>query len=209
MKRIIVAGIAIFLISGCIKRVEKKPDTIDDKKAVAASEQIIADYQAALKRELVSAMTAGGPENAIAVCNVTAPAIADSFALLPGVDIRRVSLKQRNPYFSPDSFEYAVLEHFDATADPVPLVFSNLLTDKNGIKSFRYLKEIKVGQLCLKCHGNPQGFSAGLQAILTEKYPRDMATGYTVGDSRGAFSVTLTYPEAEASVNEILSENGK
>ena len=209
MKLMIVAGLAILALTGCIKKVEQESGGIDDKKAVAACEQIIADYQAALKKELVAAMTAGGPPEAISVCNVAAPAIADSFMTRPGLDIRRVSLKQRNMHFAPDSFEVAVLEFFDGATKTEPAVYSELLTDSAGVQRFRYLKEIKVGQLCLKCHGNPGGFSPELAAILTEKYPQDKAIGYDVGDSRGAFSVTLTYPEAEATVTRLLSENGR
>ncbi|MCP4567279.1 MAG: DUF3365 domain-containing protein [FCB group bacterium] len=209
MKRVIIAGIIILALTGCIKRVEEKSETFDDKKAIAACEQVIAEYQQALKRELVSAMTSGGPVGAIAVCNVAAPAIADSFNARPGLDIKRISLKQRNIHFAPDSLEVAVLEFFNSTVEIEPLTYSNLFTDSAGVIRFRYLKEIKVGQLCLKCHGNPEGFSSGLNAALAEKYPQDKAVGYNVGDSRGAFSVTLTFPEAEATITELLSENGR
>ena len=209
MKRLFVSCLALTTLLGCIERVEKKPDTIDQKQVAAACEQIIADYQASLKRELMTAMAEGGLENALSVCNVTAPAVADSFGAMPGLDIRRVSLKQRNPHFSPDDLETAILEIFNATGSTEPMVHSELVIDSVGVERFRYMKEIKVGQLCLKCHGNPEGFSEGMKQALAERYPADKAVGYSAGDSRGAFSVTLTYPEAKATVTELLRENGR
>ena len=209
MKRLfIMVGLAAML-GGCIERVENKPSVIDNKKAVAACEQIVTDYQAALKRELMTAMTEGGPEKAIAVCNIVAPALADSFSSLPGVDIRRVSLKQRNPQFAPDGFESIVLGLFAAAPEAEPQTHTELVTDSSGVKKLRYMQEIKIGQLCLKCHGDPNGFSENLKAALAENYPEDKAVGYNLGESRGAFSVTLTFPEAQKAVTAILSENGR
>ncbi len=197
------------LLTGCIERVDRKPDDFDRHKVIQASEQIINDFQKALKQELLTAMSEGGPENAVAVCHTVAPMIADSFSTLAGIDIRRVSLKQRNRQYLPDSFEVSVLEKFVAAGSDEPGTYSELVVDSGKVKHFRYMKEIKIGQLCLQCHGDPSQFAEGLKQVLTDNYPHDEATGYRIGDSRGAFSVYVRYPEAKQTITEILSENGR
>ena len=199
----------IILLLGCIERVERTPDGFDRAKIITACDQIIDDFQAALKQELATALARGGPENAIYVCNVVAPVIADSFSQMAGIDIRRVSLRQRNSQYTPDSFETAVLTKFKAAGTSEPQSYSRLVFDSANIKRLRYMKEIKLGQLCVKCHGDPGAFPASLKAALTQNYPNDRAVGYAVGDSRGAFSVTVSYPEARETITAILSEHGR
>jgi hypothetical protein len=50
---------------------------------------------------------------------------------------------------------------------------------------FRYMRPIFVQSACLTCHG--ETLSTELQAALDQRYPADHATGYRVGDLRGAF----------------------
>lgn len=209
MKRYSIVLLLIAVTLGCVERKARDPNGFDRAKIAAACEQIIEEFQASLKQELMTALTEGGPVNAISVCNVRAPMIADSFSSMPGIDIRRVSLNQRSRHHRPDSFEVAVLERFLAAGAAEPQTFSQVVFDSAEVKRFRYLKEIKVGQLCLNCHGNPDGFSAGLKKTLAAYYPDDRAVGYEVGGSRGAFSVVVRYPEAKETIDAILSEQGK
>jgi hypothetical protein len=60
--------------------------------------------------------------------------------------------------------------------------------DNNGEKSFRFMKAIPTGEVCLKCHG--ADIAADVKAKLQEAYPDDKATGYKPGDVRGAFTIT-------------------
>jgi hypothetical protein len=71
------------------------------------------------------------------------------------------------------------------------------------------MKEIKMGSICLNCHGDPANFSQGLAEVLADRYPHDKAVDYQKGESRGAFSVIINYPEANAAINKILTENGR
>ena len=55
-------------------------------------------------------------------------------------------------------------------------------------KTFRYMKAIPTGEVCLACHGerlNPE-----LGQRLDELYPQDKARGFKEGDIRGAFTVS-------------------
>jgi hypothetical protein len=42
---------------------------------------------------------------------------------------------------------------------------------------------------CLVCHGEAEAQPAALREALASAYPHDRATGYAVGDLRGAFSL--------------------
>ncbi len=201
--------LAIVVISGCIARVERKPESFDEKRVITACEYMIAGFQSELKQELVAALSEGGPAAALRVCAVKAPAIADRYSQLPGIDIRRVSLRQRNPYVFPDRFEDSVLQKFAMARTDEPQTSAALMRDSTVITRFRYMKEIKVGQLCLSCHGAPAGFSEDLKKALAEKYPTDRAVGYGLGDSRGAYSIVVTYPIAKETITKLLSDNGR
>ncbi len=52
---------------------------------------------------------------------------------------------------------------------------------------FRYMKAIPTKGLCLTCHGKT--LAEPVKATLAELYPEDKATGFKVGDIRGAFSI--------------------
>lgn len=209
MKWLAVFFMTTVLVCGCVERKVEPADGFDKTEILAACDQIINDFQATLKRELTDALADGGPVKAISVCNVEAPRIADSFSSLPGIDIRRVSLRQRNSQFSPDSFEVETLERFHLNNSPEPESYSRVVFDSGGVRIFRYMREIKAGQLCLTCHGDPKKFSAPLKKVLAEYYPNDRAVGYNVGDSRGAFSVIVEYPRAKETITAILSEQGR
>lgn len=51
----------------------------------------------------------GGPESAIGVCREKAPKMAKTASEQTGWNIRRVSLRQRNPKAVPDAWERAAL----------------------------------------------------------------------------------------------------
>jgi len=209
MQKYLIFGILVIcLIAGCVKQIEKKSGRIDADRLSAASELIINDFSSSLKKELLAAMAQGGPVNAIHVCSEKAPAIAAHYSQLPGVTISRVSLKQRNATFAPDQFEIDALTAFAADSATMPQVKTEFIEGKDKKISYRYIKEIKTGNLCLNCHGDPATFSPELKAALAETYPDDQATGYHDGESRGAFSITMKIPECETAVDSILGDAG-
>lgn len=208
MKQVVVILLVAALVTGCVERSEQKPQAFDESEAIAACEKIIGDFQAELKQELLAALAEGGPENAIDVCNLQAPLIAHRYSSMAGLNVRRVSLRQRNRSYSPDEFEVSTLEAFENAGTGEPGVMTALTKDSGEVKVFRYMKEIKTGTLCLKCHGDPTEFSEDLKKILAEKYPDDQAVGFMEGDSRGAFSVTLTYPEVRETIASFTSDKG-
>ncbi len=169
------------------------PAAADDiEKRAEASRNTVKEFQATLQAELQSAIKAGGPVNAIAVCNKRAPEIAADISKKNGWQVGRTSLKLRNPNSAPDAWEQKVLQLFEtrkkAGENPAAIDFYEVV-DSGGKKEFRYMKAIPIpeGAPCLNCHG--QNIDPKVQAKLKELYPKDQATGYKTGELRGAFTI--------------------
>jgi hypothetical protein len=150
-----------------------------------------AAFATALKSELTAAMQAGGPLQAIAVCNSKAPAIARDVSLQQGMQVSRVSERSRNPGNAPTEWQAAVLQEFqarlEAGEDVDSLAWHDIQVTDDG-REFRFMKAIPTAPLCLACHG--EAIAAPVAAKLAELYPDDKATGFREGDMRGAFVVT-------------------
>ena len=149
---------------------------------------IVKQFAATLKPKLKQALGKGGPEHAIKVCSVEAPALTKQLSEKTGWSIKRVSLKARNHTTAmPDSWEKDVLAQFDrdqaAGINPATMNSSRI---ENG--TFRFMKAQPASPVCLLCHG--QDISPDLRATLKKYYPDDSATGYKLGEIRGAFSLS-------------------
>jgi hypothetical protein len=142
--------------------------------------------------ELKTALGEKGPEGAISVCKERAPQIAAEVSKQSGLQIKRVSPKNRNPAGVPDAWEaeaQAGLEKRLAAGEkPETLETWQVVSTAQG-KQFRYAKALPVQQVCLTCHGDPATISDGVKARLAAEYPLDKATGYAPGMLRGIVSV--------------------
>jgi len=143
-----------------------------------------------LQGELQQAMAEGGPLQALQVCHLRAPAIADELSAETGFQLARVSLKHRNPERGqPSGWQREVLENFDrrlAAGTPA----SELTFSSTAAGEYRFMKAIPTAPLCLTCHGT--AIEPTLQAELAALYPQDLATGYQAGELRGAFVALRT-----------------
>lgn len=133
-----------------------------------------------------------GPASAVAVCNEKAPQMAKAASEQSGWAIRRVSVRNRNPKAVPDAWELAALEDFDRRAaageKPASLEKYGAVEDA-GRKEYRYMKALPVQQICLACHGSSEKISAEVSERLNALYPADKATGYAIGQIRGAITL--------------------
>jgi hypothetical protein len=138
-----------------------------------------------------------GPEGAIAVCNEKAPALARSASQESGWNVRRVSLRHRNPKAVPDAWERAVLEDFDRRAAageaPAQLERAEVVVE-DGKPQQRYMRALPVIELCTGCHGTADRLSPAVVDKLEALYPADRATGYRVGEIRGAMTLRRAAP---------------
>jgi len=96
--------------------------------------------------------------------------------------VKQTSLKYRNPKNKPDSFEVKILKKFDSGE----ISGQYMEYWKNGGKTYiRTMEPLKITKECMSCHGAPDK----VPSIIRENYPDDLATGYKIGDIRGAISV--------------------
>lgn len=162
--------------------------TADQAALTEEAKGLVTTFAGRLKPELKRALGAGGPTLAIEVCATQAPKIADALAAESGWSVSRVSLKERNATRAEaDDWERAVLEEFDAraAAGEMPTTI-NTSAVRNG--QFRYMQAQGVEGVCLLCHGENLGDD--VRAVLEDYYPDDRATGYRLGQVRGAISLS-------------------
>ncbi len=160
---------------------------------VASAQKTAMTFMTELATALQKEMKAGGPAGAVGVCSDLAPSIAGRISRETGWKVSRVSLNVRNPLLGmPDSWEQKVLQEFEKRAlngeNIDTMSYTEVVNESNG-KFFRYMKAVSIKPLCLSCHGNKEQITQQVQSILSERYPHDMATGYKVGDLRGAISI--------------------
>ena len=64
----------------------------------------------------------------------------------------------------------------------------NVVITEEGARRFHYMKAIPVKELCTTCHGTQ--VEASLLQAIKARYPEDAATGFSVGELRGAFTLS-------------------
>jgi hypothetical protein len=168
--------------------------------AAAAEDAWVADARTvatSVPPKLLSVLTAeierSGPAGAIAVCRDEAPKLARAASQETGWSVRRVSLRQRNPKAVPDDWERAALEDFDrrAAAGEKPATLERAeVVQQQGRPVMRYMRALPVVELCTSCHGTPDRLSTAVRDRLAELYPQDKAVGYSVGQIRGAMTIS-------------------
>ena len=164
--------------------------TAIDQAQVASARLAVKTFGGDLKMALLAGLGEGGPGDALAVCQESAPKIAALISQQTGWDVGRTSLQTRNSDNAPDAWERQVLQSF-ATAqaegkDPSDLEHYEVVTE-NSQQYLRYMKAIPTGRLCLQCHG--RNVAAPTLDQIRELYPQDRATGFAEGDIRGAFTL--------------------
>jgi hypothetical protein len=176
------AAMLFAAVSACAQA----PAWVDDARKVAGS--VPPKLLAVLTEEIGKS----GPEGAILVCRDKAPEMAKAASEASGWNIRRVSLKNRNPRAVPDAWERAALEDFDRRAAsgeaPATLEKAEILTE-NGKQWYRYMRALPTQPLCLNCHGLPEQLTPAVKEKLKALYPDDKATGYRPGEIRGAMTI--------------------
>ena len=161
-------------------------DTQATKRAVITeTKPTIMAFAKNLKVALKQGMAEGGPVKAIEVCNTVSPAIATA-ASSKEWQVSRTSLKWRNSDNQPDEWEKEQLIKFEEElASGVSSAALWAVQETN--KEVRVMKAIPTQQVCLACHG--EDLTPEVSKKLKDLYPDDRATGFKVGQIRGAFSL--------------------
>lgn len=181
--KIITLGASLFLCSYSSLAQESNTDALKTEAIT-----LVKQFGGTLKPLLKKAMNEGGVKQAIEVCSVKAPEIAKDLSLTSNWQVKRVSLKARNSHSAtPDAWEKTTLEEFNKRQQQGEK--ANTIAKAEIVNNeFRFMKAQGVAPLCLTCHGSE--LTDETKALLTQYYPKDQATGYSLGEIRGAFSLT-------------------
>lgn len=165
--------------------------------AVESTRGIANELIGELGQKLKSTIASDGPVAAVSVCKETAPAIAKKLSVRHGALVSRVGTRVRNAAMGvPNAWQKEALADFDARLakgeKPADLEYWKVIDTGNGNRELRYAKAIVTQQLCVTCHGKAEDIPAPLMEKIRAEYPRDQATGYSVGQLRGA--VVVAWP---------------
>lgn len=164
---------------------------------VAEARQVASSVPPKLLAVLTAEIERSGPAGAITTCRDEAPKLARAASQDSGWAVRRVSLRERNPKAVPDDWERATLEDFDrrAAAGEKPATLERAeVVQQQGKSVMRYMRALPVIELCTGCHGTADRISPAVKERLAELYPQDKATGYSVGQIRGAMTISKPLP---------------
>jgi len=201
-----VAMAALLVLSGCdtkpnAARTETAPlpasITLPPSGLPAEAEQVLRERGKAIVKQagallssnLLGAIQARGITNALAYCSVQALPLTDSVGSNTQVTLRRVSHKARNPQDRADPFELEVLRRFQSELKPQQPPGPFLTSNRADTVTF--FSPILINDaLCLNCHGQPgTDIVPENLAFIRSLYPQDGATGFKLGDLRGAWRV--------------------
>ena len=207
MNRIFIAALGGLLVAQACsdprpsnqnQAIQETALSVSDSVVIATGKRMLMQAQDSLRVNLLGAIERSGHAEAVRFCNVEAlPILSEQewpeLALEP-VNIRRTSLKWRNPLNEPDAFEREVLAAFQkaklAGEELAPVVHHH-----EG--QYHFFQPIAVQPFCLDCHGSvDSNIAAPTLAVIDSLYPGDRARNYSAGDLRGMFHLTLTAPPA-------------
>ena len=184
LPKVLVPVVAASLLAACAAPVSQQAvaSHTDEARSIAAR------VPANLLAVLVAELQRSGPAGAIEVCRDKAPEMARNASAQTGWDVRRASLRNRNPKGVPDAWERAALERFDASvaagASPATLETWEVVSE-GGQRWYRYAKALPTQPMCVQCHGTAGELGTGVPEKLRTLYPNDRATGYAPGQVRG------------------------
>lgn len=164
------------------------------KETRETTQPLLAKVVGTLKESLNKAT----PHETVDTCREKLPGMVKEMREKTGWNIRRVSLKTRNAERgTPDEWEARVLADFDRRAAAgekrEQLEAGEIVQTPEG-RVFRYMKALPVQEACLTCHGDAAKLTPELKAKLATLYPKDQATGYELGQIRGALTVKRPLP---------------
>lgn len=151
-------------------------------------------FSGQLRGRLQAAMAEGGPTAAVAVCNTEAPRIAEAVMAEHGVRLGRVALpgRNRNPAQAGDGWQLAMLEVFQRNVEGGAKASEQVAVMREGLPrdvALRMVRGIATEPGCLVCHGKVIAPEVG--DAIARRYPDDRATGFDIGDLRGALWVEV------------------
>lgn len=181
---------ALFFPAAC----SKKP--VSEEQALRFAAGAMQDVLPGMIKTLQEKVTNEGAMAAVSFCREFAPsygkeknaewsAKAKAELGARAFRFRRISLKNRSPKNIPDAQQADILAQWEK-GEIKPVAFKRE-------ESLFTMHPIKISQpLCLSCHGETGSLDGKAAAEIKKLYPQDKATGYKMGDLRGAFVTEIT-----------------
>ncbi|NLB56914.1 MAG: DUF3365 domain-containing protein [Gammaproteobacteria bacterium] len=151
-------------------------------------------FSSQLQQRLQGAMKDDGPVAAVDVCHTDAPAIAEAVMAEHGVRRGRVAApgRNRNPAHAADDWRLETLQAFQQAVDDGAEAGEQVSVARHDLPdgvALRMMRGIATRQGCLACHGG--AVEPDVREAIAARYPGDGATGFEVGDLRGALWVEV------------------
>jgi hypothetical protein len=200
MRKIAIFPIFLLSLWGCGNSSNTKPLTVSDdlattksdsKNGLARGNEMADKAQQTLMSALTKAIAEQGAEKAIDFCSLHALPILDSIG--GEYKISRISARNRNPNNAPKTpTDIKILQDYlEAARDKKELRPHLTETNEENIKVF-YRPILLAMPTCLQCHGDKtKDISPAVAKAIAAKYPNDLATGFALGDLRGAWRIEL------------------
>ncbi|TNE92861.1 MAG: DUF3365 domain-containing protein [Deltaproteobacteria bacterium] len=150
--------------------------------ALAAAKEGAKALGGTLKAKVIEGLAANGPAATLEMCSQEAQGLTAMVAGEHQIKVGRTSDKLRNPNNAGPEWAQA----WFASVRDTPVAEVKPMTEVveiDGKKVARFAAPIGIAEPCLLCHGSP---GDDVKAKLSELYPEDKATGYELGQLRGA-----------------------
>jgi hypothetical protein len=160
--------------------------------AIQRADLVVAAMQNATSIELTRALSSGGPGDAIRVCHLSATTLAERLGREEGIAAGRTSARLRTPMNAPRPWAAPIVAKYaDAKAAAVD-GFAVDLGNKVGV-----MRPVLHRPTCAPCHGLDEQLDPKVREELKDRYVKDRATGYKVGDLRGWIWVEIPKQKIE------------
>jgi hypothetical protein len=150
------------------------------RPAIQHGELILLSIQNAVLSELTQELSERGPGGAIRVCHMSATTVINRVAREEGIAAGRTSARLRTPSNAPKPWAAPIVARYvDRPAAGLDGFVVDLGT-RVGV-----MRPIAHREVCSPCHGREDQLTPNVRAELTDRYPKDQATGFRDGDLRG------------------------
>ncbi len=186
----LLSSIALLSTSLLANPYQKQQEVYDN--IVKTGDEVSTTLLKTLGKNLKERMQSEGLLGAAKFCSVQAFPITDTVDAKYGKDIsvKRISLNERNPANAPQGSEKVIMDALHNLQDN-NVVLPKFLVERIDNSTVKYYKPLSINKgVCLKCHGDISK-SSELSKFMKSNYPQDKATGYKMGDLRGAIVVTI------------------
>lgn len=181
----------LFAFIGCsgptnTSTTEHKPPVDTD---LQLGKEIALATKAVLGKHLTHAIQTKGTAGAVDFCSLQAISLTDSVGFVKHAKVSRLSDLPRNPNnFAREPFLSQISTYKTQLLNGDKLNGNSILHEGKEYRCY----PIVTNGMCLQCHGKKgTDIAPETLKVLNEKYPNDLATGYSANQLRGIWVVEM------------------